>query len=51
MYMHLAGVTFKAEGAALEQRLYGGRKFYPTEQTSADPTALNPPVQTGEEPS
>lgn len=36
-YMHLAGVVFRDEAAALEQRLFGGRKFYPTDSTSHDP--------------
>ena len=47
-YLHLAGVVFRDEAAALERRLLGGsdeptqespvtgRKFYPSELTSAD---------------
>jgi hypothetical protein len=37
MYLHLAGVVFADEAAALEQRMLGGRrKFYPSEPTSGD---------------
>ena len=35
-YLHLAGVTFEQDAAALEARLLGGRNFYPTELTSPD---------------
>ena len=35
-YMHLAGVVFRDEAERLEQRLLGGRKFYPSEQISPD---------------
>ena len=35
-YLHLAGVTFAQDAAALEARLLGGRKLYPTEVISAD---------------
>ena len=39
-YLHLAGVVFRDEAAALEDRLLGrGRKFYPTEPISPDLTA------------
>ena len=46
-YLHLAGIVFQDEAAALEQRLFGGtpktgRKFYPTERTSADLTSPDP---------
>lgn len=35
-YLHLAGVVFRDEAAALEERMLGGgRTFYPTERTSA----------------
>jgi len=35
-YMHLAGVVFRDEAARLEERLLGGRNFYPTEPNSPD---------------
>lgn len=35
-YLHLAGTTFAGDAQALEVRLLGGRKFYPTEPISAD---------------
>ena len=35
-YLHLAGVTFEQDAAALEARLLGGRTFYPTDVTSDD---------------
>jgi len=39
-YVHLAGVVFHDEAAALEERMLGaGRKFYPTEPTSPDLSA------------
>lgn len=39
-YLYLAGVVFRDEAAALEERMLGsGRKFYPTEPTSADLTS------------
>jgi integrase len=41
-YVHLAGVTFPDAAAALEDRLLGGRTFYPSESTSADLTAPEP---------
>lgn len=44
-YLHLAGITFPEKAAALEQHLLAGRTFYPTEHTSADPTAPELPEQ------
>jgi integrase len=41
-YLHLAGIVFHDEAEALEKRLLGGRKFYPTERTSADLAASEP---------
>jgi integrase len=38
-YLHLAGRAFPEAAAALEDRLLGGRKFYPSEPTSDDPAA------------
>jgi integrase len=38
-YVHLAGVTFPDAALALEDRLLGGRTFYPPESTSAHLTA------------
>jgi integrase len=35
-YLHLAGVTFPDEAAALEKRLLSGTTLYPPEQTSPD---------------
>lgn len=35
-YLHLAGVTFEQDAAALEARLLGGRNFYPTDVTPDD---------------
>jgi len=35
-YMHLAGVVFRDEAERLEERLLGGRKFYPSEPISDD---------------
>jgi integrase len=35
-YLHLAGVVFRDEAAALEDRLLGSRKFYRPERTSDD---------------
>jgi hypothetical protein len=40
-YLQLAGIAFADEAAQLEQRLYGGRKFYPSESTSADSGDVN----------
>ncbi len=37
-YLHLAGRAFPEAAAALEDRLLGGRKFYPSEPTSDDPS-------------
>ena len=37
-YLHLAGVAFAQDAAALEARLLTGRKFYPSELISADLT-------------
>jgi integrase len=37
-YLHLAGITFTDDAAALESRLLGGRKLYPTEPISGDLT-------------
>jgi integrase len=39
IYLHLAGQVFRDEAEALEQRLLGGRTFYPSEVTSGDPAA------------
>ena len=36
IYLHLAGQVFRAEADALEQRLFGGRTFYPSEPISDD---------------
>jgi integrase len=36
LYLHLAGQVFRDEADALEERLLGGRKFYPSEPTSDD---------------
>jgi integrase len=38
-YMHLAGVVFRDEAERLEDRLLGGRNFYPTEPTERDPAS------------
>jgi hypothetical protein len=35
-YLHLAGVVFREEAERLEERLLGGRKFYPSEPISED---------------
>ena len=35
-YVDLAGVVFRDEADALEDRMLGGRKFYPSEPTSPD---------------
>jgi integrase len=35
-YLHLAGVVFRDEAQALEDRLLGGTKLYPSELTSDD---------------
>jgi hypothetical protein len=35
-YLHLAGVVFRNEAAALEDRLLGSRKFYRRERISDD---------------
>src|SRR5262249_2572907 len=35
-YLHLAGIVFRDEAEALERRLLGGRKFYPSEPISPD---------------
>lgn len=35
-YLHLAGVVFRDEAKALEDRLLGGTKLYPTDLTSDD---------------
>jgi integrase/recombinase XerD len=37
-YLHLAGVVFRDEADALEQRLLGSRTFYSPERTSDDPS-------------
>jgi integrase len=37
IYLHLAGQVFRDEAAALEERLLGGRTFYPSGVTSGDP--------------
>ena len=39
IYLHLAGQVFRDEPAALEERLLGGRTFYPSGVTSDDPAA------------
>jgi integrase len=39
IYLRLAGQVFRDEADALEQRLLGGRTFYPSEPTSPDVTA------------
>jgi site-specific recombinase XerD len=44
-YVHLAGVTFPDAALALEDRLLGGRTFYPSEPTSADPATPEPAEQ------
>jgi integrase len=36
IHLHLAGTVFLDEAEALEQRLLGGRTFYPSDVTSAD---------------
>jgi integrase len=41
IYLHLAGQVFRDEAAALEERLLGGRTFYPSEVISGDPAAPN----------
>jgi integrase len=46
-YMHLAGVVFRDEAERLEQRLLGGRRFYPTEPTSPDPSASGEALTAG----
>jgi integrase len=49
-YLHLAGVVFRDEAAALEKRLLAGRKFYPSESISADPGGSEPAEQAAVEP-
>jgi integrase len=44
-YLHLAGVTFERDAAALEARLLGGRTFYPTDVTSDDLSASEASVE------
>ena len=46
-YVHLAGVTFPDAALALEDRLLGGRTFYPSESTSADVSEPEPAEQAG----
>ena len=36
VYLHLAGVVFRQEADALERRLLGGTKLYPSELISDD---------------
>jgi hypothetical protein len=43
-YLHLAGVVFRDEADALEDRLLGGRRFYPIEPISADRAEPEPSV-------
>jgi site-specific recombinase XerD len=44
-YLHLAGVTFEQDAAALEARLLGGRNFYPTQMISDDLTGSEASVE------
>lgn len=37
-YLHLAGVVFRNEAEALERRMLGGTKLYPSERISAHPS-------------
>jgi integrase len=46
-YVHLAGVTFPDAATALEDRLLGGRTFYPSESISADVSEPEPAEQAG----
>ncbi len=41
-YLHLAGVVFRDEAVALEQRLLGGTTLYPSDKTSGDPAQPQP---------
>lgn len=45
-YLHLAGVTFEQDAAALEARLLGGRNFYPTDVTLDDLSGSEASVET-----
>jgi hypothetical protein len=40
-YLHLAGVVFRDEAAALEERLLGGTTLYRSEPTSANVSGSN----------
>jgi hypothetical protein len=44
-YVHLAGVVFRDEAKALEDRLLGGTKLYPSDLTSDDLSESEPTKQ------
>jgi hypothetical protein len=49
-YLHLARVVFPERAAALEDRLLAGRKFYPSEVTSPDPSESDVALEAAADP-